>query len=114
MGTWNSGTDFQAIDVGLFPCASRITTQDGRELGADETCIWDREEMQSYLGDSLFLHVFHNQITLNPNGYQGGEVFSKQEVLTTLFSTSQEAVWNEAFISKDELTDEVDILQLGQ
>ena len=40
-GSETLGIDFNALDLMIIPCASRITLHDGREIGGDDDCIWD-------------------------------------------------------------------------
>ena len=57
-GTYNSGEAYSGIDVGLFPCASRITLFDGSELGADQSCEWNQTKVQEYLGRAFYMDVY--------------------------------------------------------
>ena len=60
-GSQLTGNAYTAIDIMLVPCGSHFNLFDGSELGAEEDCIWDKKEVESYLSSGLFLKVFHNQ-----------------------------------------------------
>ena len=61
-GSWKTGFDFSALDVVLYPCASLIIGPDGTRYGADETCIWDEEEVKNYLSYTFEFIVLFNQM----------------------------------------------------
>ena len=44
----------------LVPCASRITLHDGREIGADDDCIWDKKEVMNYFGTAYNFNILFN------------------------------------------------------
>ena len=56
-----SGVDFAALDLMLIPCASRITLHDGREIGADKDCIWEKKELINYMSSGYKFLTRFNQ-----------------------------------------------------
>ena len=52
--------DYQAVDIVLYPCASRVKLHDGTEEGADDYCIWDESEVKSQLSESFDFMIVHN------------------------------------------------------
>ena len=40
-GSWRSHDNYNAIDIGLFPCASSIQMHDGTMYGGHDGCEWD-------------------------------------------------------------------------
>ena len=53
--------DYNAYDVWLTSCTSYFELFDGSKQGADESCIWDQQEVQEYLGNGFYITVYHNQ-----------------------------------------------------
>ena len=51
-GTWRKDENYAHIDVMLVPCAS---------TGASD-CIWDRDEVESYMTNEWSTIVYHNQL----------------------------------------------------
>ena len=60
-GTEASGVDYAAIDPMIVPCASKITLHDGSVVGGDDSCVWDKQEVQNYMGDAFNMFSFVNQ-----------------------------------------------------
>ena len=60
-GSWLTTADYATYDVWLTSCTSQFKLFDGSEQGADESCIWDQQEVLEYLGSGFFLTVYHNQ-----------------------------------------------------
>ena len=56
-----SGVDFTALDPMIVPCASKITLHDGSVVGGDESCVWDKQEVQNYMASAFSLLSFVNQ-----------------------------------------------------
>ena len=59
-GTESSGIDHIAIDIILVPCASRVTLYDGSVVGGDDSCVWDKDEVRNYMGQTFSLLAYHN------------------------------------------------------
>ena len=60
-GTSYNSNDYNAIDVVLYPCASKIKLFDGREVGGDDSCIWDEALVNEYLGKAFWMKAYSNQ-----------------------------------------------------
>ena len=54
-GTYTTGTEYTAIDVQLVSCASSYVLFDGTEQTADDDCVWDQQEVNTYIGPNLNL-----------------------------------------------------------
>lgn len=51
-GNWqNTGTNFSYVDVMLVPCAT----------SGEESCVWEKDKVQEYLGSPWDMIVYHNQ-----------------------------------------------------
>ena len=58
------GGAYQALSVRLIPCAASVVTIDGKKLGGaseNDDCVWDQEEVNSYLGYTINMLVYTNQ-----------------------------------------------------
>ena len=60
-GTEESGVDYTALDPMIVPCASRIQLHDGSVIGGEDTCVWDKDEVDEYMGSSFYTMAYHNQ-----------------------------------------------------
>ena len=61
LGSWLTSSEANTFDVWLTSCSSYFELFDGNEQGADESCIWDQQEVQEYLGSGFYMTVYHNQ-----------------------------------------------------
>ena len=68
-GTNFASSDYNAIDVALYPCASRIEAYDGSILGADDSCVWDQGEVEDYLGAVFWIKAYSNQQVFRKHEY---------------------------------------------
>ena len=76
-GTWRKATRFASIDTLLVPCASQITTGDGVQIGGEDTCVWDKNEVDAYLGREYNMLVYYNQAGFSPRSYGEGRIERK-------------------------------------
>ena len=44
----------------VIPCAMSYTLYDGTKVTPDEECIWDKELVMEYIGDTVQIEVYHN------------------------------------------------------
>ena len=61
--------DYQVLEFGLYPCASRYTAMDGTVHGGGDDCVWDFEEYQEYMGSAINLIEMHNRGTFKEDEY---------------------------------------------
>ena len=83
------GVDFAALDPMLVPCASRITLHDGREIGGDDDCIWDKQEVLDYIGKGYNLITYFNQMGYNEEEFDKDKRIKRNSELAVTFSASQ-------------------------
>ena len=60
-GDWQVPGDYNAANIRLIPCATQFESYDGSILGGEDDCVWDEEEVKSYIGPSFKILVYHNQ-----------------------------------------------------
>ena len=91
----------------LVPCAST----------EEDSCIWEEDEVQEYLGPNWQMYVYQNQHSFKSESYSD-ERIEKKSVLTKIRHVYEEglmdAKYTEFFVNKNQLSDEADLLQLGQ
>ena len=76
-GSAKKGNSYNIIDVQMVACASRYTIFDGSELGADENCVWDKQDMLTYLGTSFYMKIYHNQQEFKQDAYGEDRIVQK-------------------------------------
>ena len=76
-GSTKKGNFYSIIDVQMVACGSRYTMFDGSELGADENCVWDKQEFLTYLGNSFYIKVYHNQQEFKQDAYGEDRIVRK-------------------------------------
>ena len=112
-GFWRNGGKYQALEFGIYPCATRFTKSDGTQFGGGNECVWDKSEMMEYLGSAINLMAYYNHGTFKQHDY--GE--ARVERLSTLgmsYAGTETPTWSDTLIKKYEVIDEVDYLQVGQ
>ena len=62
-GAWSAGSTYQALELGIFPCASQYTAIDGTVHGGGDNCAWDFAEHREYFGSATDLVALYNQGT---------------------------------------------------
>ena len=86
-GTWRKGARFASIDTLVIPCASKITTGDGVQIGGEDTCVWDKNEVDAYLGREYNMLVYYNQAGFRPSKYDD-ERIERKSVLVPRWTLS--------------------------
>ena len=97
----------------LVPCASELKSYDGSVVGGDDDCVWDHDAVKSYIGSSYKILVYHNQKEFKQDKYGENRV-KKYSDISAAYSISKDPVFTDAFLTKNELIDEVDFFQLEQ
>ena len=59
-GSWRKTGDYSAINVRLIPCAVQFEAVDGSLVGGDDSCVWDQDEVNEYLGSAFNILVYQN------------------------------------------------------
>ena len=54
LGSWLKNIDSTTYDIQINACASAYELFDGTVLGGEDDCIWDKEEVQAYLGTGFY------------------------------------------------------------
>ena len=65
--SWKLKQDYIALDIALVPCASKVELFDGSNQGAEDNCVWDEDQVKSYMTNSFDFMIFHNQLSFVPN-----------------------------------------------
>ena len=112
-GTWRKGARFASIDTLLVPCASQISTGDGVKIGGEDSCVWDKNEVDAYLGREYNMLVYYNQAGFRSQKY-GEERIERKSVLDPRWTITNLPIWTEGFVNKHSLEDETHLFQLGQ
>ena len=47
-GSWTTGSTYQTLEFGIYPCASQIIAIDGTVHGGGDECNWDFDEHRDY------------------------------------------------------------------
>ena len=68
-GTWTRDTTYTSLDVMLWPCATAYTDYKGIERGGHQDCIWEKEKVMDYLGESLNTLMVTNEGTFKQDQY---------------------------------------------
>lgn len=97
----------------MLPCASRVKIYDGSEVGGEEDCIWDKNEVEDYLGKAYYMKAFINLQKFMPDKYDDHGIERKLEVKKLFFNGGNPS-WYDASVVMKKLIDETDMLQLGQ
>ena len=113
-GSEESGVDYGALDPMLIPCASRVQLYDGSVIGGEDTCVWDKEEVRKYMGQTFYTMAYHNQQVFMKDQYDEDERIGQRSEVLASFTSMDKASWTQSFIQRDELIDEVELFQIGQ
>ena len=112
-GSWYTGLDYAAVDIGLYPCGSLLQGRDGITHGAEEECEWDESKVRDYVGRTFELVIYYNLQEFDHQEFGLERVDNKAD-FKKIWTAAETAKWNDAQIMPHELMDEVDIVQLGQ
>ena len=104
-GSWrNPATDYSYVDVMLVPCATT----------GEESCEWDKTKVKEYLGSPWNMIVYHNQQKFEQSKFDDESIENKS-VLTYIYTAAKSnAMYTDFFVNKNQLKDEVQLVQLGQ
>ena len=96
----------------MVACASQYTLYDGSVIGADDSCVWDKQEFLNYLDISFYMTIYHNQQEFQKSAFKDERVISKTQA-SKIYTVTSQALWTQAYLNLISLEDEVDYLQLG-
>ena len=60
-GYWKSDPTFRGIDLMAVPCQMRFATPDGTVIEPRDDCVWEKDEVIDYLGETIITKVYFNQ-----------------------------------------------------
>lgn len=109
-----SGLDYTALDTMIIPCASKITLHDGSVVGGDESCVWDKKDVEAYMGTAFNIVSLQNQMKFQADNFGDETSIDNKSILYAKFTTLKLPAWTEAFVEYNTLVDEVDYIQIGQ
>ena len=132
-GSRRSDISYSAIELGLFPCATRFEFFNGSVSGGHDDCEWDQKKEQEYLKSAPSALLLYNQIEFVEYEYWEIRLLKKAQLHTKLFYTDAARSGPKLWISypdlevrkvnggtggsscpqKFELEDETDYFQLG-
>ena len=59
-GSPNKGIRHGVIDIQLVACASQYTLFDKSQIGAEDTCEWDKQGLLNYTSNAFYFKIYHN------------------------------------------------------
>ena len=68
-GSWNTGSTYQTLEFGIYPCASQIIAIDGTVHGGGDECNWDFDEHRDYFGPAVNVISLSNRGTFKQDKY---------------------------------------------
>ena len=95
------------------PCGYQYTAFDGtvQEIN-DDNCNWDKDALGDYLGGNAIFNVFANQVSFDINNFSESKTKMGTSIKSSMFNT-KDAAWVGTYIKRNEIIDEISLLQLG-
>ena len=112
-GIWSRDSSYAAIEFHVWPCATKWTSIDGVEYGGHDDCIWDRQAVLDYLGETQKIMIYHNEAQFKQEGF-GEDRIEFRSSLSSVFFGTEAAQFTQAWLRKYTLVDEIEYFQLGQ
>ena len=97
-GSYYNPQNYNALYIKQLPCATRVMLYDGSEVGAEEDCVWDQQQMEQYLGGASFLlHLYFNQQKFKPDVY-GEDRIKRFSSRSTAVIVADRSSWTERYV----------------
>ena len=76
-GSWRTDDSYTALELGIFPCASRIENYDGSVLGGHDDCEWNQRAVEEYLESGPTMLILYNQVQFNERKFGEDRIVKK-------------------------------------
>ena len=82
-GSWRTDDSYTALELGIFPCASRIENYDGSSVsGGHDDCEWNQRSVEEYLELAPSMLILYNQVEFNDRKFGDERVVKKSKLHT--------------------------------
>ena len=112
-GHWRTDQNYHSVDIMAVPCLMRFKGPDGIVIEPRDDCVWEKDDVMDYLGDTVQIQVYNNQEKFHSENF-GEERVQQSSTISVRQVNAHTAHFIEAFVQQQELSDETQILQLGQ